>query len=161
MWGDPAGAARWEREFLRVAAEPDVEVLYAHPLALHYAERPETRDLALAVALRDVDSRPTVESWDILAWVRFRRGELGEALAASDRAFAWGAPSPTMEFHRARILAALGRDREATLLFEQALAEPALLAPEVRLELRPDADPGRIQRSPFRCRVRGGPDLLR
>ncbi|MGH7573279.1 MAG: hypothetical protein ACREMK_15760, partial [Gemmatimonadota bacterium] len=110
------------------------------PLALFYARRPETRDAALAVALRDVARRPTVESWDVLAWVRYRRGELGEALVASDRAFAWGAPSPTIEVHRGRILEGLGREREAAPLLERALAEPARLEPCTRMEVARPAD---------------------
>ncbi|HET6342538.1 MAG TPA: tetratricopeptide repeat protein [Gemmatimonadota bacterium] len=134
MQGDPAGAAAWDRKFLRVASERGAEPLYAHPLALYYAEREETRALALAVALRDVRRRPTVESWDVLAWVRFRRGDLVEALAASDRALAWGSPSPTMEYRRARILASLGRRGEAAPLLERALEEPALLEPGARIE---------------------------
>jgi tetratricopeptide (TPR) repeat protein len=148
--GDPAGAAVWEREFLRVASAHGAEPLYAHPLALYYAERKEARDLALAVILRDVRRRPTVESWDVLAWVRFRRGDLVEALAASDRAFAWGSPSPTMEYRRARILASLGPRRgEAAPLLERALEEPALLEPGARIEgdipvaLRIGVDQGR------------------
>ena len=111
MQGDPTGAAVWEREFLRVVSAPGAEPLYAHPLALYYAKHGETRDLALAVALRDVERRPTVESWDVLAQVRLERGEIRAALAASDRAFAWGAPSPSMEVHRDSILAALGLPR--------------------------------------------------
>ena len=134
MQGDPAGGAAWERKFLRVATAPGAEPLYAHPLALFHAQRAETQGRALAVARRDVRRRPTVESWDVLAWVRFRRGELGKALAASDRALAWGAPSPTMQYHRARILASLGRSLEAAPLLERALEEPALLDPHARIE---------------------------
>ncbi len=140
MQGDPAGAAVWEREFLRVASAPGAEPLFAHPLALHQARRVETRDLALAVALRDVRRRPTVESWDVLAWVRFRRGEMEEALAASDRAFAWGAPSPTMEYRRARILASLGHRDEAAPLLRRALETPAALEPDARMDAVHDVE---------------------
>jgi hypothetical protein len=94
--------------------------LYAHPLALYYAQRPETRDSALAVALRDVGRRPTMESWDVLAQVRLQRGEIEEALLASDRAFAWGAPSPGMQVHRGWILSAMGRETEGRKLLERA-----------------------------------------
>lgn len=138
--GDAAGARHWERKFVRVAAAPGAEALYSHPLALHYAARTETRDRALAIALRDVVRRPTVETWDVLAWVRFKRGELAQALAASDRAFAWGLPSPTMEYHRGRILEALKghgtveAGDEAEELMERALADQALLEPEAREE---------------------------
>ncbi|MFN2383484.1 MAG: tetratricopeptide repeat protein, partial [Gemmatimonadota bacterium] len=84
---------------------------------------------------REVVRRPTIESWDALAWVHHRRGELTEALAASDRALAWGSPSPTIEYHRARILEALGRPREAAPWLERATADPGLLDPSARIDL--------------------------
>ena len=127
--GHAAEAEHWEREFLRVARAPDAEALYAHPLALYYAARSLTLDTALAIARRDVARRPAVESYDVLSWVLFRRGDLAQALAASDRAQRWGAPSPTIEYHRARILQALGREAEAAALLQVALARPSLLEP--------------------------------
>ena len=133
--GDSAGASRWEREFLRVATVPGAEPLYGRWLALQWAERPETRDAAIAVARRDVARRPAVESWDALAWVHYRRGEAAEALAASDRAVAWGAPSPTIEYHRARILEALCRRAEAQPWLVRATADPRLLDPGARIDL--------------------------
>ena len=133
--GDPAAADRSERAFLRVARAPDAEALYAHPLALYYAARPLTLDTALAIARRDVARRPAVESYDVLSWVLFRRGDLAHALAASDRARSWGAPTPTIEYHRARILKALGRESEAAALLQVALAQPSLLEPQVLWEL--------------------------
>jgi tetratricopeptide (TPR) repeat protein len=111
--GDSKGASMWEAEFLRVATAPGAEPLYGRWLALLWAEQPATRDAALMVARRDVKRRPTVESWDALAWVLYRRGDLAEALAASDRAIAWGAPGPTIAYHRGRILEALGREGDA------------------------------------------------
>src|SRR5438094_2156258 len=133
--GDSAAAARWERTFLRVARAPGAEALYAHPLALYYAERPLTLDTALAIARRDVARRPAVESYDVLSWVLFRSGEPAQALAASDRARSWGAPSPTIEYHRARILKALGRDTESAALLQVVLARPSLLDPQALGEL--------------------------
>jgi len=132
--GDERGARRWEDAFLRVAAAPDAEPLYGAWLAQFWAERPTARDRALAVALREVERRPTVESWDGLAWVRFWRGELAGALAASDRALAWGSPSPTMEYRRGRILMAIGRRAEGRALIDRALADPSLLEPEARID---------------------------
>jgi len=134
--GEPGTAERWERAFLRVARAPGAEALYAHPLALYYAARPLTFDSALAIARRDVARRPAVESYDVLSWVLFRRGDLAPALAASDRARRWGVPSPTMEYHRARILRALGREAEAAGFLRLALARPSLLEPHVQSERR-------------------------
>jgi len=130
--GDSAAAARWERAFLRVARAPGAEALYAHPLALYYAGRAMTLDTAVAIARRDVARRPAVESYDVLSWALFRRGDLAPALAASSQARRWGAPSPTMDYHRGRILAALRRTAEARELLDRALDRPSLLEPHVR-----------------------------
>lgn len=138
--GDSTGASQWEAEFLRVANAPGAEPLYGRWLALLWAEHPATRDAALAVVRRDVERRPAVESWDALAWVHYRRGEFGEALAASDRAIAWGAPSPTIAYHRGRILAALGRGGEASAWLESATSDPDLLEPAARIDLRSRAE---------------------
>jgi tetratricopeptide (TPR) repeat protein len=134
--GDTARATSAEREFLRVARAPGAEPRYAHPLALFYAQQPGMRDSAVAVARRDVARRPAVESWDVLSWALFRQGRLTAALGASDHAVRWGAPSPTMEYHRALILEALGRDAEATPLLQRALARPDLLDFHIQRELR-------------------------
>ncbi len=132
--GDSAEARRYQQRFLAVANRPENEALFGEVLALYFAERaaPGARDTALALALRDVARRPTVESYDVLSWVRYRRGELDQALAASDSARRWGSPSPTMDYHRARILLALGRETEGTRLMLSAQADPTLLAPHAR-----------------------------
>ena len=134
--GEPDAARRYERQFLAVARAPDAEALYAHPLALYYASSLVTIDTALAIARRDVARRPAIESYDVLSWVLFRRGDLAAALAASDQARRWGMPTPTMDFHRAQILAALGRNSEAAALLKPVLAQPSLLEPAAAWELR-------------------------
>jgi hypothetical protein len=135
--GDSVRAEQYERRFLTVAGRPENEALFGEALALFYAERgaPWGRDSALALALRDLTRRPTVESYDVLSWVRYLRGEPVQALAASDRAQRWGSPNPTMDYHRARILEALGRGTEAALFLHRALAHPTLLSPQVRRDL--------------------------
>ena len=134
--GEPGAAAAWERRFLGVAGDPAHEPLYGSTLALHLAERglPPDRDRALAVARREIERRPSNESYDGLAWVHYRRGELAEALMASDRARHWGSASPTMDYHRARILEALGRSGEAEPLLRHATTHWSLLAPHARLD---------------------------
>lgn len=136
--GEEARAVRYDSVFLSVAAAPGAEPLYAHPLALFYARSPATLDQALGVARRDVQRRPAVESYDLLAWVLYRRGKMREALEMSDRARGWGSPSTTMDYHRAMILDALGRGATADSLRTQALARPELLDPHLRIRAGAD-----------------------
>lgn len=137
--GRPDSAALAERRFLAIAGVPENEALFGNVLALFHAERgdPVALDTALAIATREVARRPTNESHDLLAWVHYRRGEMAAAVVASDQSLRWGAPSPTMTFHRAKILAALGRSTEAGRLLAEASADPTLLAPHVRSQIPP------------------------
>src|SRR6058998_741654 len=133
--GELTVAERFERQFLAVARAPDAEALYAHPLSLYYASSPVTIDTALAIARRDVARRPAVESYDVLSWVLFHRGDIVQALGASDQARGFGSPTPTMNYHRARILDALGRNTESAALLKPVLSQPSLLEPGATWEL--------------------------
>lgn len=129
----------WERRFLDLVSQPGNEALFGAELALFLAERnvPGDGAAALAIAEREIARRPTIESFDLLAWVHYRRGELEAALAASDRALAAGSPSPAVEYHRGRILEALGRWAEAEPLIRRALEQRSLLPPHARAPLSP------------------------
>jgi hypothetical protein len=131
-----AEAHAWEIKFLDVAMRPGTEPLFALPLALHLAATPEARGAALAVAMRDLERRQAIETWDVLAWIHFLRRENDLALAASDSALRWGSASPTTLYHRARILDAAGRAGEAGALMRDALADPTLLEPHARFDAR-------------------------
>jgi hypothetical protein len=128
------GAAAARRGFRAATASPLGARLAGTGLVFQYAAASDraSLDSALAAARREVERRPTVESWDALAWAHLRRGELRAAIAASDRAVAWGSPSPTMLAHRGRILAALGRPAEAAPLLAAARRRPDLLEPHAR-----------------------------
>lgn len=130
--GAPADAERWERRFAHAVEAPGAEALYAPDIAMWLADRADTRDRALAVALGDVARRPTVQAWDVLSWVQWRRGDLAAAFVASDSARRWGVPSPTMDAHRGLILLDMGRESEARPLLHAAAARPELLEPHVR-----------------------------
>ncbi|MGE0439072.1 MAG: hypothetical protein AB7L66_11040 [Gemmatimonadales bacterium] len=130
-------ARRWEDRFLAAADHPEVEALFGNVLALFLAERGDAASLDRArdMARREVVRRPTAESWDLLAWVHYRRGEFGAAETASDSAAARGGGTATMAYHRARVLGTVGRMAEAAELDREATADPTLLAPHVRRDL--------------------------
>jgi len=128
--------SQWERRFLEVVSQPEKEALFGPELALFLVERngPGDGAAALAIAEREIARRPTTESLDLLAWVHYRRGEPEAALAASDRALATGSPSPALEYHRGRILQALGRPAEAEPLIRRAEEHRSLLPPHAQVD---------------------------
>lgn len=145
--GDTAAAQALELRFLSAAGDPGREPLFGRPLALYLAARgtdrralePVAGDLARALALArsDVERRPTAEAHEVLAWIRLLGGEPEEALAASDRARVLApGPDPSSDYHRARILEALDRDRPAGELLRAARGAPYQLAPHVLWDLR-------------------------
>ncbi len=129
---DNESARRYEAEFRRVAEDPASKGAYALPLALYYANEPATLDSAVAILERELQRRRNIEVFDVLSWVQLQRGALEAALAASDSARSWGAPTPTMDYHRGKILTALGRDVDGAALLRSALRDPSLLKPHVR-----------------------------
>jgi hypothetical protein len=143
--GREAEASEREAEFLRLTETDEARALHAHQLAIFLAERPETRDAALEVISADMERRRSVEAYETLAWVRWRRGELDEALTASDSSRTWGAPSATNDYLRARILEDVRRSdrshvpeavrRELAALAVEA-ADPAMLDPHAARDLR-------------------------
>lgn len=138
--GEPVAAARMTDRFLAAATAPGSEPLFGNLLALHYLESdsPALRDSALALAERDVARRPTVDAWDLLAWIQLRRGNAPAALEASDRAAASGPRTPAGGYHRARILEALGRPAEAARLRAEVLERRDLLPPYLLRDLAAD-----------------------
>ena len=102
----------------RATSSSDSERQYARPLALVLADHyPGRLPEALRYAERDFDRRPTLESWDTIAWVRYRLGDLGGALAASRRATGWGVSEPIILYHSG-VIADVGEEaaRAAELL---------------------------------------------
>jgi tetratricopeptide (TPR) repeat protein len=140
--GRRAEAERLEARFLATAGRPEHEALFGNVLALHYAERgrPADLDTALVLARRDIARRPTVDGYDLLAWIHYRRGEIAAAVRASDRSLEWGSPQPTVLLHRALILRRAGRDGEADSLLARSAARPTLLTAAARAAGR--AEPG-------------------
>lgn len=148
--GRTAEAAGAEQQFLAVAGAPEREALFGAGLALYHLEsdRGSGPDSALALAQREVARRPTVETFDLLAWVHFRRGELAAALEAADRAAGWGGGTPLARFHRGMILRAIGRIAEGDRLLAEVATRPDLLPWYARRALeRWRATAGRLARS--------------
>lgn len=125
----PEAAATHEHEFLELASDSASEALFARPLAIYLADHGK-EDRALSLIQRDLQRRPDLGGYEVLAWIHLRRGEPAKALEASDRARrpdAPGEPGATSDYHRARILEALGRNVEAQELLNRARTDATAL----------------------------------
>ena len=81
-------AAAWESRFEAAALAPGREPLYGPEIARWLLGKGRAEE-ALAVARREVERRPTIESWQLLATVLCARGQHADALRALDQAAGW------------------------------------------------------------------------
>jgi tetratricopeptide (TPR) repeat protein len=105
---------------------------YGRELALFLADHDRDLDDALALVAAESAARDDVQTNDVLAWVRFKRGELAAAKRSAGRALRLGTQEATFHRHAQAIAAALGRPRVAARHARAAAA------------LEPDAAPRRV-----------------
>ena len=118
-----------EATFERLARQPNMEALYGHHLAAYLAETPDGAVDALRLARAEVAGRPIAPSYEVLSWVLFRLGRVGDALQASRQSLASNNSDAT-GLYRAGIVHLAAGQAEAG---HQLLA----LALERRFELDP------------------------
>jgi tetratricopeptide (TPR) repeat protein len=102
---------------------------YNRQLVTFYADHDAHLDRALTLARAELAVRRDIYGWDALAWVLYKRGNLDEARAASDRALHLGTPDAKLLYHSGMISMGLG---------DHATAERALTS---ALSLSPSFDP--------------------
>ena len=117
--GDTAGAERHYAMVEEAAAEspePFNRQLYAFRLD-HDRRVEET----LAILRAEIEQRPDVLGYDLLAWALFKSGDPEAAAAASEQALRLGTREPLFHFHAGMIQQALGRTDPAAGHFREAL----------------------------------------
>jgi tetratricopeptide (TPR) repeat protein len=81
--------------------------------ALILADHNENLPHALELIRTEIVTRPDVYTWDALAWVLFKTGNLEEARAASLKALRLNTPEPAFYFHASCIATAAGDEKSA------------------------------------------------
>jgi tetratricopeptide (TPR) repeat protein len=144
-YGDVLSAAgRQEEANAQYALVAAIQQLYAAngvdtdlELALFTADHGRAEDLPQAVkqARAQVNVRPSIVAWDVLAWTLYRSGDLDGAAEASQEALRLGTQNALMRFHAGMIAAARGETAQAIAFLESALE----LNPHFSVRFAPEA----------------------
>jgi tetratricopeptide (TPR) repeat protein len=144
-YGDVLSAAgRQDEANAQYALVAAIQQLYAAngvdtdlELALFTADHGRAEELPQAVqqARTQVNVRPSIVAWDVLAWTLYRSGDLGGAAKASKEALRLGTQNALMRFHAGMIAAARGETAQAIALLESALE----LNPHFSVRFAPEA----------------------
>lgn len=126
---DLAGRSDCVQQFLAATAHPANGDMYNKYRILLYVDEMADQDKALALAEREVDSRPTPETFDWLAWVFYKKGEIRKALQISQEKVYRHTGSPEAMYHTAIIFAAADLKQEALALFQECTAAYFELGP--------------------------------
>ena len=115
--------ARKQMELLEFIGtlNPINERLSYRDLALFYADHNLKLKESVDLAKKELEVRHDLYTWDILAWVHFKNGNVAEAAEAVEKALALGTQDALLDFHAGMIELQLGRSERAQKLFEQAL----------------------------------------
>ena len=107
-------------------------VMYDKYNTLLWAEDEENTDKALTLAQREVANRPTAQSYDLLAWAYFKKGDAEQALNIAREHVAGKTSEPEVQYHLAEIYKANGMEKEVKTLKKELL--------ESRFELGPNME---------------------
>jgi tetratricopeptide (TPR) repeat protein len=96
--------------------------LFYRELALFYADHDLKLRESVELAKKELEVRHDIYTWDMLAWVLFKNGQVPEAAEAIKKALALGTGDALLDFHAGMIEFQLGRSEHAQTLFKRALA---------------------------------------
>ena len=96
--------------------------IYNRNLAMVYANHDLRTDKALELALRELEVRGDLYTWDAVAWAYFKNNKHAEAQRAMEKVLKLGTPDPALHYHAGMIARALGKSEEARKHLTRALA---------------------------------------
>ncbi|MFG6687511.1 tetratricopeptide repeat protein [Mariniflexile sp. HNIBRBA6329] len=100
-----------------------------------YADASENLDEALTLAKIEIANRPTPQSYDLLAWVYFKQGQIKEALNIMEQYVSGKTEEPHTLFHLAQVYKANGKLKEAKNLKKELLESTFELGPLMEVEI--------------------------
>lgn len=102
---------------------------------LLYIDSHSSLDKAIALAQKEVDNRPTPQSYDLLAWTYFKNGNVTEALRIIESHVVNKTFEPDTLYHIAEIYKAAGKTSEVKPLKDELLASIYELGPAMKTKI--------------------------
>jgi len=97
------------------------QVLANRELALFYADHEMRLAEALTFARKELEVRHDVYTWDALAWVLYKNGQIQEASAAMKNALSLNTNDSLLLFHAGMVYHSLGKDSDSEQFLSRAL----------------------------------------
>ena len=110
--------------------------MYNKYLALLDAEEFSNPSGTILIAQKEIQNRPTPQSYDLLAWGYFRQGNIKEALSVAQKYIENRTYEPDALYHLGMIYEANGFSKEARFYLEQAAASSFELGPVIAKEIQ-------------------------
>lgn len=101
-----------------------------------YTEELRMPVLALQIAKREVENRPTPQSYDLLAWSYFKIGQIEKANSITENYVAGQTFEPNVLYHIAEIYKAAGKKDQVKLLKTELLASLYELGPTMKEKIK-------------------------
>lgn len=146
LWLTLAEIEEWEgneikkneyvRDFLDEIQKPEYGDMYNKYLIEIYLDEVKDPAKALAIADKEVNNRPTPETFDLLAWTLYKKGENEKAFSFAKNNVNRRTFEPNAVLHTALIFAANGKKKEARQMLEECLESSFELGPLQTKEIK-------------------------
>ena len=124
------------KKYNEILASHDYGDMYNKYNVLLMAENPNQVDTALKIAQKEIENRPTPESYDLLAWSYFKLGEKEKALEVIQKHTIGKSFEPNIVYHNAEILKANNKTAEIAPMKEELLASVYELGPGLESKIK-------------------------
>ncbi|MBJ2173309.1 cell surface protein [Aureibaculum sp. A20] len=124
------------KAYLAAVKNKQYGAMYNKYNALLFADELNKADVALQIARTEIDNRPTPQSYDLLAWSYYHKGDVKKALEIVKEHIADKTYEPEAQYHMATIYKASGMEKDANKLKKELLESAYELGPVLEQNIK-------------------------
>jgi tetratricopeptide (TPR) repeat protein len=136
MRGDHKAKKDHLDSFTRLVARPGIQAMYNRYLALAFLDELGRIQHARRIAEEEIQSRPTAESYDLLAWTYFHQKDYANALRVVEEQIEGHTTEPICVYHMGMIHLANGNNEKAERYLREALTAEFELGPTTAQKIK-------------------------